>query len=102
MGRVFAEELSSDEFGLGLSESIRIHLVSNHYPPVPASMVPVCMQAIQSYNENMNGDERLELPNGVSWRGEATAPAWAIIESHHLHAWCDSEDDYYDEEGDAQ
>ena len=102
MGNQLARELADNDMGISLDNALAIHLQSNHYPPVPLSMVPVCMQAIQSYNENMNGDERLELPNGVSWRGEATAPAWAIIESHHLHAWCDSEDDYYDEEGDAQ
>jgi hypothetical protein len=88
MGRQLAEELSSDEFGLGLSESIRIHLVGNHYPPVPVSMVPVCIRAIQSYNENMDGNELIEMPKGISWRGKTSAPAWAIIEGHHLENWC--------------
>lgn len=88
MGRQFAEELSSGEFGLDLSESIRIHLVGNHYPPVPASMVPVCISAIHSYNENGNGDELIELPEGISWRGKTSAPVWAIIDSHHLESWC--------------
>ena len=93
MGRAFASELASGEFG-SLEQSLHIHLTSNHYPPVPTSMVPVCIAAINSYNANFNGDELVELPEGVSWRGNTSAPAWAIIDGHHLHEWCDSEDDY--------
>ena len=37
------------------------------------------------------------MPEGVTWRGETYAPAYAVIESHHLEAWC-SEDEYLDEE----
>ena len=83
---------------LGRSESIRLHLAVNHYPPVPALMVPVCIEAIDSYNANLNGDELIELPEGVSWRGNRSAPAWAIIENHHLDSWCDNPEDYYDAE----
>jgi len=27
------------------------------------------------------------LPKGVYWKGETYAPAWAIIEQHHLESW---------------
>lgn len=101
MGKLFADELSGGEFGLGMSESIRIHLAHNHYPPVPAIMVPVCIQAILSYRANLNGDEIIPMPNGVSWRGNSSAPAWAIIESHHLDSWCESDDDYYETDSEA-
>ena len=101
MGRQFAKDLHDGivEFALGRSESIRLHLRCNHYPPVPEVMVSVCLKAIDSYNENMNGDELIELPNGVSWRGQGSATAWAIIESHHLDMWCNSDDDYADFDG---
>jgi hypothetical protein len=89
MGKLFADDLS--ELGLGMSESIRIHLAHNHYPPVPQVMVQVCIKAIDSYNANLNGDELIELPEGILWRGNRSAPAWAIIESHHLDSWCDSD-----------
>lgn len=93
MGKQFADDLRDGilQFGLGMSESIRIHLACNHYPPVPQVMVSVCVKAIESYNANLNGDELIELPEGVSWRGNRSAPAWAIIESHHLDSWCDSD-----------
>lgn len=95
MGKQFADDLREGivEFALGMSESIRLHLAFNHYPPVPAIMVPVCIKAIDSYNANpnCNGNELIELPEGVSWRGNQFAPAWAIIESHHLDSWCESD-----------
>jgi len=95
MGNQFAKDLREGivEFALGRSESIRLHLAVNHYPPVPAIMASVCEQAIDSYNANLNGDELIEMPEGISWRGNSSAPAWAIIESHHLDEWCDSGDE---------
>jgi hypothetical protein len=94
MGNQLANDLADNDYGLSLENSLAIHLRSNHYPPVPLSMVPVCIQAIDSYNENFSGDELIELPEGVSWKGKTSAPAWAIIESHHLGAWCDDIEDY--------
>ena len=93
MGKQLASDLASngEEYGISLAQSLAIHLRHNHYPPVPALMVPVCIKAIDSYNANLNGDELIELPEGVSWRGNPSAPAWAIIESHHLDSWCDSD-----------
>jgi hypothetical protein len=91
MGNQFTADLADSE--LSLEAMLAIHLQSNHYPPVPLAMVPVCVKAIDSYNANFNGSELIELPEGVSWRGAPSAPAWAIIESHHLGEWCiDSED----------
>ena len=88
MGRQFASDLADSDYGLSLENSIAIHLQGNHYPPVPLSMVAVCIKAIESFNEHMHGDELIELPKGISWRGKASATAWSVIESHHLDAWC--------------
>ena len=96
MGRQLASDLAEngEEYGLSLAQSPTIHLRHNHYPPVPMSMVAVCISAIETYNDNGNGDEVLALPEGVLWRGKTSAPAWAIIESHHLDEWCVSDDEY--------
>ena len=95
MGKQLASDLANngEEYGISLAQSLTIHLRHNHYPPVPALMVPVCIEAIDSYNANLNGDELIELPEGVSWRGNQSAPAWAIIESHHLDEWCESDNE---------
>jgi len=84
MGSVYAEGLT--EIGLSLEEQILVHLTSNHYPPVPKSMVPTCIEAIDKANEGDWQDE-VELPEGVLWKGETTAPVSAIVEQHHLEFW---------------
>ena len=68
------------------------HLQSNHYPPPPAFMVDVAEAAIDACNE---GDyERLiELPNGAEHRRYGSkVPANVIVESLHLDAFLDEED----------
>ncbi len=92
MGSNFANEMANgtlDDLGihLDLESQISIHLTSNHYPPVPATMVPTCIEAIDAVNDLGLWDLDIPLPEGVSWRGSDTAPAHAIIEAHHLHAW---------------
>ena len=79
---------------LDLEQGIAYHLQGNHYPPVPLSMVQPCIDAIDAYyDEDYN--KLIEMPEGVSYKGNTHAPAWAIIEQHHLDAWLPQED--YDE-----
>ena len=88
MGSNFATDLASDEMGLDLSTAISIHLSANHYPPVPKSMVEPCIEAIFAYDEGET-DREIPMPEGITYKGMNTAPAWAIIDQHHLHAWCE-------------
>ena len=85
MGSVTAIGLAESE--LDLEKQLAYHLQGNHYPPVPLSMVQPCIEAIDAaYDEDYN--RIIELPKGVTYRGGATsAPAYAIIENHHLDAW---------------
>ena len=76
----------SEELELDLEMAISIHLRSNHYPPVPLSMVQPCIDAIDAYYDE-DYDKLIEMPEGVSYKGDTHAPAWAIIEQHHLDAW---------------
>ena len=76
----------SEELELDLEMAISIHLRSNHYPPVPLSMVQPCIDAIDAYYED-DYDKLIEMPEGVSYKGDTHAPAWAIIQQHHLDAW---------------
>jgi len=84
MGRQYAEGIT--ETGLPLEDQLRWHLRSNHYPPVPEIMVPVCIEAISEATDE-NWDKLIEMPAGVSYRGESAAPVWAIVEQHHLETW---------------
>lgn len=83
MGYNTAQELATI---LDLNSSIAMHLQANHYPPVPTSMVQPCIDAIDAYHDE-DYQRLIELPEGISWRGETSAPASAIVEAHHLDAW---------------
>jgi hypothetical protein len=47
----------------------------------------------------MDAMRQIEMPEGVLYKGKTTAPAWAIIEQHHLDAWLpQDEEDYFNED----
>jgi hypothetical protein len=76
---------------LDLEKGIAYHLQGNHYPPVPLSMVQPCIDAIDAFYEE-DTDRLIEMPKGVSYKGNTHAPAWAIVEQHHLEAWLQESD----------
>lgn len=63
--------------------ALKWHLQHNHYPPVPPIMVPTCWAAITAAADG-DWEAEISLPDGVTYRGSATAPAAAIVEQHHL------------------
>lgn len=65
------------------------HLQSNHYPPPPAAMVDTCLQALERARAG-DFDTQLDLPQGVTWRGAATAPVSAVVDGYHLHAFLET------------
>jgi hypothetical protein len=91
MGYSTAQTLADD---LSLEAGLAFHLQANHYPPVPVAMVQPCIDAIDAYYEEDFGRE-INLPEGISWRGQDTAPAHAIIDAHHLDNWLQQEGDDY-------
>lgn len=86
MGHLSALAMTDEELGLTLEQQIGWHLQSNHFPPVPASMIPVCIEAIDLANEG-EWDKNVSLPEGVGYKGLTVAPVYAIVEQHHLSAW---------------
>ena len=85
MGSNFAHDLALLD-DMAIERQIRIHLSANHYPPVPASMVEPCIEAIDAYYDE-DYDRLITLPAPITWRDQNTAPASAIVEAHHLDAW---------------
>jgi hypothetical protein len=49
-------------------------------------MVQPCIDAIDAYYEE-DYNKLIKLPEPITWRGKDSAPAYAIIEGHHLDAW---------------
>lgn len=82
------------ETEISFEQQIAWHLTGNHYPPIPTTMVKPCIEAIDAYWE-MDYDKEIEMPEGVYYKGSTVAPAWAIIEQHHLGAWCTEYDEMY-------
>ena len=92
MGSNMANEMASgvlEDMGIMLSieQQIGIHLSSNHYPPVPSTMIQPCINAIDAVNDLGLWDLEIPLPEGVFYKYQNTAPAHAIIENHHLEPW---------------
>jgi hypothetical protein len=85
----FAENLD-----ITLEDAIGMHLQGNHYPPVPLSMVQPCIDAIDAYYED-DFDKFIAMPEGVFYKGMSHAPAWAIIQQHHLEAWLPQDDEEF-------
>ena len=89
MGSLQATEIANS--GLSLEDSLAWHLRANHYPPIPIEMIEVCKEAIVLMNEGLPNSQ-IDLPLGTSYRGDTTAPAWAIADAHHLGAWIEEEE----------
>ena len=77
---------SNDLLDLDLETQLQIHLTGNHYPPVPVSMVQPCIDALDAYYDE-DYQRLITLPAPITWRGQDSAPAAAIVDGHHLHAW---------------
>lgn len=104
MGALTAMDIATTD--TSLEQQLSWHLSGNHYPPIPQSMIPVCIEAIDAYWEEdtnrliklpIDGVDRNGEPFQIRWRdGSDHAPAWAVIEHAHLDAWL--VDDYEDED----
>ena len=82
---------------LDLETQLKYHLQGNHYPPIPTVMVQPCIEAIDAYYDE-DYDRFIAMPEGVFYKGMSHAPAWAVIEQHHLDFWLPQDDEYYGEE----
>jgi hypothetical protein len=93
MGSVTA--LGIQDSVLDLETQILYHLKGNHYPPVPAEMVKPCIDAIDAYYDE-DHSRMIDMPKvgdfQILYKGATQAPAWAIVEQHHLEFWIQLED----------
>jgi hypothetical protein len=92
MGSQFASEIV--ELDMTLERQLAIHFSSNCYPPIPRQMIPTAITAIDAYWEE-EVEKELDLPEGVTFRGQTTVKAWQVINAYYLGAWCEEELDNY-------
>lgn len=91
MGANLARDLASGEFNISLEDAISVHLSSNHYPPVPTALVPVCVQAINALNAS-EPHTIIRLPDGFGFRGYSSVEAHEVVSSLHLDTWVEPEE----------
>lgn len=94
MGSTFAMDLAEGvKTKLQLENAVMNHLLYNHYPPIPSSMVGPCVRAI-GYANRGEYDKKVRLPEGTSYKGKRLAPVYAVIEAHHLEFFIDYEEEW--------
>jgi hypothetical protein len=100
MGSVTA--LGIKDSVLDLETQILYHLRGNHYPPVPAEMVQPCIEAIDAYYDE-DHSRMIDMPMvgdfQILYKNSKQAPAWAIVEQHHLEFFIDPEELNSDSDG---
>lgn len=81
MGANMAIDLANGA-GIGISrtDGLRIHLTSNHFPPVHEVFVETAIQAIDLANSG-DWSTELTMPNGL------VRTVQFIVDGLHLHAW---------------
>lgn len=62
---------------------LRWHLTSNHFPPVPESMVEPCKWAIRAMYDG-EPTRPIDLPEGVTYRGMPHCFAGSLVDHFHL------------------
>ena len=98
MGSVTAIGLADTT--LDLETQLAYHLKGNHYPPVPVEMVQPCIEAIDAYYDE-DFDREIAMPKvgdyQITYKGLNVAPAWAIVEQHHLDWFINPADEEYND-----
>ena len=94
MGSMHAVEMSGavKDGQVNLTQALTWHLQSNHYPPIPVSMVRPCILAIRAC-ESGDDDRQIGLPKGISYRGESKAPACEFVRNYHLDSFLSQEEE---------
>lgn len=72
-----------------LDTALLWHLTSNHYPPVPAAMVPVAKKAIEHANLG-EWDASVEFPKGWVVNNLSRMEVSKIVEIMHLDAFIEN------------
>jgi hypothetical protein len=84
-----AQEIAASP--LSLEQKLEWHF-ANFDKPIPKSMVPVAIEAIQVANAGGDLDTILDLPTGTKFLGMSVATVQLIIEDHYLWFYLDDPD----------
>lgn len=97
MGYASAAEFAA--LASDLDTALRMHLTSNHFPPLPVAYAPVAAEAISraaaavAYDDPDGWTDVLDLPDVALVPRESadgTATVGVLVEALHLHAFVDA------------
>ncbi len=86
MGRSQAEgfAIAVNAGEVDLTAALTYHLLSNHFPPLPTSIIPCAKAAIEAYNRG-DWEAKIPLPEGIRHRVHGfEVPVVVAIEAWHL------------------
>ena len=68
------------------------HLTSNHYPPLPSSLIPTAQRALKKAAAGL-WKARVLLPAGATYKGKRTMQVSDVIDWLHLESFLECEED---------
>ena len=83
---------------MNLEQQIKNHLLGNFYPRHDVRLVPIAVQALEIYRDNIDEiddgyfdvwDTYIELPEDIEFRNSNKISVGQCIESLRLDAWID-------------
>lgn len=83
MGAKLAQEIA--EAPLSLEDKLSWHLRGNLYPPMPDSLIPACLEAINLAENDGDLNKILTMPPSVKRAGKNEITAKQLIISTKLH-----------------
>jgi len=76
-------------------EALRIHLTSNHYPPIPLMMLPVAKRALEKARRG-EWEKKLRMPKDVTHKVYGKlVPVHEVMSHMHLDTFLDTEEGEY-------
>lgn len=89
MGHMQASEMAGM---LDIDSALQWHFRSNHYPPLPLSLIPAAKKAIQFARQGQ-WERYIQLPEQITYKGKKYAPVSAAVKEWHLDAWIGDENE---------
>ena len=85
MGRTGAMGMATEvgEGNVSIEAALHWHLTSNHYPPLPVTLIPAAMRAIKVARKEQ-WHRKILMPKNLLFRGKRLAPVGDLIEALHL------------------
>lgn len=85
MGRTGAMGMAEavSDSSISIEAALHWQLTSNHYPPLPATLIPTALRAIKKARKG-EWRSKVLMPTNLLFRGLRLAPVGDLIEALHL------------------